>query len=270
MLHIRWLGAAGLECRTGEQTVLIDPYLSRIGKCRLVFGRLVPDEPGIDGYLATLPAPLTAILVGHTHVDHALDVPAFARRSECALVGSRSLDRLLRAHGLPGRVRVCRGGETLRLGEGLGVRAIASQHGRVALGRVPYPGEIADGLRPPLRAAAYRHGTVFAFQVEMGGRSLVHLGSAWVPPERIGACDVLYVCVSGWARAPEFVPRLLAAVQPQAVVPFHWDDFTVPLREGRAPPRVPFVDVEGFVGAVRRAAPGVRVRRVGVGEEVVC
>jgi L-ascorbate metabolism protein UlaG (beta-lactamase superfamily) len=271
MLRIRWLGAAGLECCTGEQTVLIDPYLSRIGKCRLVFGRLVPDEPGIDGYLATLPAPLTAILVGHTHVDHALDVPAFARRSECALVGSRSLDRLLRAHGLPGRVRVCgRAGAPLELGAGLAVWAIVSQHGRVALGHVPYPGEVAEDLHPPLRASAYRHGRVYVFRIEMGGRTLVHVGSAYVPPERVGSCDVLYVCVSGWRRVPDFVPRLLEAVQPEVVVPFHWDDFTVQLREGQAPPRVPFVDVEGFVEKVARTAPGARVRQVGVWEEIVC
>jgi hypothetical protein len=108
---------------------------------------------------------------------------------------------------------------------------------------------------------------VFAFKVEMGGRTLVHLGSAWVPPEQVGACDVLYVCVSGWRRVPEFVPRLLAAVQPQMIVPFHWDDFTVSLQEGRGMRRVPFVDVEGFIRAVGRAAPGVR--RVGVGEEMV-
>ena len=105
-----------------------------------------------------------------------------------------------------------RGGETLALGEGLTVRAIVSEHGRVALGRVPYPGEVAGDLRPPLRAGAYRHGTVFAFKVEMGGRTLVHVGSAHVPPERVGPCDVLFVCVSGWRRVPEFVPRLLEAV----------------------------------------------------------
>ena len=192
-----------------------------------------PNEQRIDRYLESLPAPLSAILVGHTHVDHALDVPAFARQSDCAILGSRSLDTLLRAHGLPDRVRVCRAGETLALGEDLSVRTIASAHGRVVLGRVPYPGEVAADLRPPLRAGAYRHGTVYAFKVELGGRTLVHVGSAHVPPARIGPCDVLFVCVSGWRRVPDFVPRLLEAVQPEGVVPFHWDDFTAPLREGR-------------------------------------
>ena len=97
---------------TGEQTVLIDPYLSRINKRRLLFGRPTPNEAAHRPLPGTLPAPLSAILVGHTHVDHALDVPAFAR-ARCgacrAIVGSRSLDTLLRAHGLPDRVRVCEG-----------------------------------------------------------------------------------------------------------------------------------------------------------------
>jgi L-ascorbate metabolism protein UlaG (beta-lactamase superfamily) len=270
MLHIRWLGAAGLACQTGAHTVLIDPYLSRIGKWRLLFGKPEPDEQRIARYLASLPAPLTAILVGHTHVDHALDAPAFASRADCALVGSRSLDRLLCAHGLPGRVRVCEGGERLALGAGLAVRVIRSAHGRVALGRVPYPGEVADDLDPPLRAGAYRHGAVFVFALEMGGRRLVHVGSACVPPEQVGTCDALFVCVSGWRRVPDFVPRLLETVQPEVVVPFHWDDFTVALRKGRVAPRIPFVDVEGFVERVSRVAPGVRVQQVGVWEEMGC
>jgi L-ascorbate metabolism protein UlaG (beta-lactamase superfamily) len=261
MLRIRWLGAAGVACRTGEQTVLIDPYLSRVDKWRLLFGRPTADEARITRYLASLPAPPAAILVGHTHVDHALDVPALTRRVNCPVVGSPSLDRLLRAHGLPGRVRVCHGGETLALGAGVTVRAIASAHGRVALGRVPYPGQIAEGLRPPLRTAAYRHGTVFAYRVEMGGRTLVHVGSAAVPPERAGPCDLLLACVSGWKRVPGFVPRLLEAAQPRVVVPFHWDDFTAPLREGRPAPRTPFVDVDRFAEQVARAAPGVHVWR---------
>jgi hypothetical protein len=138
---------------------------------------------------------------------------------------------------------------------------------------------------------------VFLFVVKMGGKVLVHIGSAHLPPHlasanaSVGAglvpaqqsahgghpvsetppqCDALFVCVSGWRRAPGFVPRLLEVVRPEVVVPFHWDDFTMPLRAGRDPPRAPFVDVEGFVEQMSRAAPGVQVRRLGVWEEMVC
>jgi hypothetical protein len=138
---------------------------------------------------------------------------------------------------------------------------------------VPYPGEIPLNLCPPLRTGAYRHGTVFALRVEVGGKVLVHVGSAHLPPGPVGRdvprCDALFICVSGWRRVPGFVPRLLDAFQPQVVVPFHWDDFTAPLRDHRPVRRVPFVDVEGFVERVSRHAPQAEVRRLEVLEEMV-
>ena len=196
----------------------------------------------------------------------------------------------MRAHGLPDRVCMCRGGKEVALGEGLVVRALASEHGRVALGRVPYPGEVAEDVHPPLRTRAYRHGAVLIYVVEMGGVVLAHVGSAYLPPNRgrkagtgpafgrhMSAgrpqraplpCDLLFVCASGWKRAPDFVPRLLDAFRPKVVVPFHWDNFAAPLHEGRDPPRAPFVDVEGLAARLSRCAPETQVRRVKVGQAI--
>src|SRR5262252_6169336 len=44
--------------------------------------------------------PADAVLVGHTHFDHALDVPAIARAHGCPVYGSRSLAHLMGLHGL--------------------------------------------------------------------------------------------------------------------------------------------------------------------------
>jgi L-ascorbate metabolism protein UlaG (beta-lactamase superfamily) len=39
MVSIRWTGAAGLEFTYEGNTWLIDPYLSRVGKVTMFFGR---------------------------------------------------------------------------------------------------------------------------------------------------------------------------------------------------------------------------------------
>src|SRR4051812_5917275 len=71
-LHLRWLGTAGFELRCGDHVLLIDPYVTRSSLARCIASPLVSDEALVH---ATIPR-ADAIIVGHTHFDHALDVPA--------------------------------------------------------------------------------------------------------------------------------------------------------------------------------------------------
>jgi L-ascorbate metabolism protein UlaG (beta-lactamase superfamily) len=80
MVSVRWTGAAGLEFTYEGKTWLIDPYLSRISKMALFFGRPQPDRETISRYLDNLSGSLQAVIVGHTHLDHALDVPEIIER----------------------------------------------------------------------------------------------------------------------------------------------------------------------------------------------
>ena len=68
-IQVRWTGAAGLEITKDQQTVLIDPYHSRLGKREVFFKPLVPRLHAIEKYLETLPGELSAVIVGHTHFD---------------------------------------------------------------------------------------------------------------------------------------------------------------------------------------------------------
>src|SRR6056297_2112947 len=175
MITVRWLGAAGLELITGHQAVLIDPYLSRPGKGRIALGRLSSNPTAVSRYLEGLDAAVAAIVAGHTHFDHALDIPALAARVDrCAVLGSRSLDTLFRIQGMPDRVTVCRPNREIRVSDNIRVTMIPSAHGRVVLGRVPYPGEISPSRRPPLKSAWYRLGDMYMPRITMEDRVLVH------------------------------------------------------------------------------------------------
>jgi L-ascorbate metabolism protein UlaG (beta-lactamase superfamily) len=116
--------------------------------------------------------------------------------------------------------------------------------------------------KPPLRARDYRHGTVFTVKLEIGGVTFMHVGSAnFVESELDGHhCDVLFMCVPGWKRVPEYSTRLPEIVKPRVIVPFHYDDFSARIRPGRKAPSVPIVDMPGFIGRVALSAPQARVR----------
>jgi len=264
MVTVRWTGAAGLEFTHEGRTVLMDPYLSRVGKKDLFLRGLTPVPEAIEDYVRRIPGRVSAMVVSHTHFDHVLDVPDLARRFDVPLVGSRSLANLMELCAMTGRVRVCEGRERVELPGGDAVTMIPSRHGRVALGRVPFPGEIPAGGHLPLKARDYGHGTVFLPKLEMGGRVVLVAGSAdFIEAEVKGeTCDALFLCVPGWKRVPEYLDRLPALVKPGLVVPFHYDDFTRPLVPGRPAPKLPFQNLPGFLARLAERVPDAEVRVV--------
>ena len=261
MVSVRWTGAAGLEFAHDGVVYLMDPYVSRPGKTAVFFKRLMPRREEVTRFLAGLPGVLKGVMIGHTHFDHALDIPSIAESTTAPIIGSQSLDVLLNAFGLPGRVTVCRGSERVVLDAQAAVSMLPGRHGRVLFGRIPYPGEIAPPLEPPLKAREYRLGQVFNMLLELGGLSFLHVGSADVLDASLEGrrCDVLFVCVAGWKRSEGFPARVLSRVRPKTVVPFHFDDFTVPLEPGGVVPDLPLLDRRGFLEQVAAHAPQAEI-----------
>lgn len=261
MVSVRWTGAAGLEFTYEGKTWLIDPYLSRVGKATVLFGRPQVDREKISRYLETLPGKLQSVIVGHTHLDHALDVPEIVSRFPVPLVGNESLEALMSLHGMPGRVSVCNKRTRFDLPGGASVTMIPSLHGLVFFGRAPYIGEIRLGQRLPLKASHYRHGHVFIPRIEVGGMSFMHIGSANLIDEEIEGqtCDVLFLCLPGWRMISNYHSRVLSRVQPKIVVPFHFDDFSAPLSKDFRAPYLPWQSEKLFMDRIAEEAPAARI-----------
>jgi L-ascorbate metabolism protein UlaG (beta-lactamase superfamily) len=262
MLEVRWLGCAGLEVNINGRVILIDPYLSRPGMFRVLFSRLHPRHDLIGSYAARLAGAVSAVICGHTHFDHALDVPEIVRILGCRAVGSSSLKTLLDISGVSAETLVCSGNEYLNLEDDIRVQMIPSLHGRVLFGKIPYPGEIDPSWTLPLKARRYLLGSMFMPKIEVGDITLVHAGSAnFIESELSGhRCDVLFMCVPGWKSVPEYTTRLVNLLNPEVVIPFHFDDFTRRLSPSGNTRRLPFVDMEGFVERVHKYSPGAVIR----------
>jgi L-ascorbate metabolism protein UlaG (beta-lactamase superfamily) len=265
MIKVQWTGAAGIEFVTDQGVFLIDPYLSRLGKFQVLFQKVESDTEVVDQYLDNLTSKLFGIIVAHTHVDHALDIPYIARhsacKSECKIVGSTSLDSLLNMHGLVDRVSVCKGNESVELGNNISVTMIPSVHGKVIFGRVPFPGEIDPNGKLPMKARKYCHGTVFTPKIKIDNTTFMHLGSAnYIESELDGhTCDILFMCVPGWKRKKGYTNRLIDIVKPEVIVPFHFDDFSSPIPKRGKTPTLPFQDMPGFITQIKKHTPNVKI-----------
>ncbi|WP_437289049.1 MBL fold metallo-hydrolase [Sorangium sp. So ce406] len=259
-VRVRWLGAAGFAVEHAGAVVLIDPYLTRASLRRCVLGRLVPDVAAVARH-----APRAdAIIAGHTHFDHALDIPEIALRTGATVFGSRSAAALCRASGVPPSrardVERAPGGEPVVAEVGpFRLRFLPSAHSRLMLGRVPFPGDISDCDQVPLRAERYRCGAVFAVEIRVAGRLIVHLGSAELVEASLDCRepDLLLLCVAGWTASRAFPERVARALSPRAVLFSHWDNFFLPL--DRPAVALPAMQGERLAERLGRASRDVKM-----------
>jgi L-ascorbate metabolism protein UlaG (beta-lactamase superfamily) len=259
--RLRYLGTAGFVLTGGSRTFVLDPYLSRPGIFRSLFGRLTPNEALLARELPVA----TEVLVGHAHYDHALDAPSVCRHTGARLIGSTATAHIGRAAGLPEAQIVAVEGVTPRVACGeLSVTGFAAPHGKALLGRVPLPGDITAPPPWPPRVTDLRHGQVYNWLVDCGDARVLHVDSAdYVEAHLEGVrADVLCLCAVGRQYRRDYTRRILEIVRPSVVVPCHWDDFTVPF--GANPRQLPGVDVEGFVAEIR--ACGARAVVLGLGQ----
>ena len=263
-LELEWLGAAGFRLSYRGQHLLIDPYLTRLPLGDLLRRRVVPASAEA---LARVPDPL-AILVGHTHFDHALDVPALAIRAGCKVYGSASLARLMALHGRPELAVEVEAHAPIELGP-FRVRFVPSKHSKLAAGLwTPYDGEITCEHTDALTPQAYRCGTIWGLEIEVGGARLYHTGScdlddgADIPR----GVDVFLCGIAGRRFTRRYVERILRRVEPRLIVPCHHDDFFRPL--DRPMGFSLNVDLAGFTEEVHRVSADVPIHTLALGAPV--
>lgn len=266
-LSVTWFGTAGFRFAYEGTVVWIDPYLTRLPLGDLVRRKVVP--PSVDA-VARWVDRADAVLVGHTHFDHALDVPVIARLFGSRVYGSASLQHLMGLHGLADRATVVVPHATYEIGP-FRFKFVPSVHSKLQLGlRIPYSGELTCEHVDELTPQAYRCGQVFGLLVEVAGLRFYHQGSADLLEDEIHdkGVDVFLCGASGRRFTPSYLPRILRALEPRLIVPTHYDDFFVPLGTPGATKFSFNVNLTGFADEARAASRDVALETLSVGVPV--
>ena len=230
-LEVEWLGVSGYRLAYEGRSLYIDPYYSRVPLRSLLLRRTaVPHPATLDRYLPAADDAV-GVLVGHTHWDHAVDAPAVARRFGCKAYGSSSLAHLMGLHGLADLAVEVEPHRPYELGP-FKVTFVPSAHSKLILGlKVPYAGELTcdhlDGLCP----SAYKCGQVWGIHIEVAGITLYHQGSAELDDDELRhrRVDVFLAGVAGRNFSRRYWERILPRLDPEVVVPTHYDNFFRPL-----------------------------------------
>ncbi len=264
-LELTWIGAAGFRLAYQGTVIWIDPYVTRISLGALVQRRVVPSDPAaIARYIDRA----DAVLVGHTHFDHALDVPAIARTHGCSAYGSESLAHLLRLHGLGAQAVVVEPKRSYEVGP-FRFHFVPSVHSKLQLGLgIPYAGEVTCEHVGGLTPQAYKCGQVWGIAIDVAGTRIFHQGSAdLLEAELAGEHADVFLCgISGRRFTPRYVERIVKALSPSVIIPTHYDDFFRPLD---ATPKFSFnVNLTGFADEVHAASRGVPLVALALGTKV--
>lgn len=232
-LQAQWFGVSTLTIGDGETTVMIDGFFSRPSWLSLLFMPLSPDLARIDAALARGQVDRAdALLVAHSHHDHAMDSAVVAGKLGARLMGSESTANIGRGGGLgEDQIRVIQHGDVLSLGQ-FEVRIFETPHSPDPV----TPGTIDQPLTPPARLADYRLGENYSFLLNHPqGRILIVPSAHYVPGlfQEVQA-DVVFLSIGLLGKQPEdfirsYWKETVQATGAKLVIPIHWDDFSRPL-----------------------------------------
>ena len=247
-LELTYLGTAGFILKNKQRTVVLDPYLSRIGVTEL-FRPLHTNTALLKKYIPHA----DDVLIGHAHYDHILDAPDLCKQTGARLIGSKATCMVGRAAGLPeSQLKETEGREDIACGSWT-VRGLPSIHGKAIFGRIPIPGDILSPPVWPPKLLDLKHGLVLNWLVDTGSLKIVHIDSAdFIPEELQGLkADVVCLCAIGRKYRPHYVKEVVALLQPKWIIPCHWD--TMFTHYENEPDYIPSVDLAGFIEEIKAA-----------------
>lgn len=254
-LTARFMGVGTVLIDDGTIAIMSDGFFTRPGKLQTALGPIAPDEERIAYALDRAGIrKLAAVVVAHSHHDHAMDAPRVARLTDARLIGTQSTANIALGEDFP-ESRIDRlSGARHDFGHGaFTVVAVRSPHTADPLF---FEGEIPRPLKPPVWVGAYKEGGNYSFLLQhRRGNVLIHASTNAQPGMYAGLkADVVFLGIATLVNQPagaRFIEAywrdVVLATGAKLVIPVHWDDFTLPLDE----PLKPFpVAIDSFEAAM--------------------
>jgi hypothetical protein len=257
-VQVRYYGAAGYHVKRGADEILFAPFLSAPSfgdvAASEVMGTLRPDEKRIDeGLSGTDVSRSRAIIVGHGHYDHLIDVASIARRHArrakifCNTTSANILAGEPDAAALLARTEVVDSklGQWIAVpGTRVRIMALEGDHPAHLLGIEFYAGNVdAPRTSPARRGTDFREGHTRVFLVDflddtgkVSYRIYYQDASPAPPKGSVPAAilaehrvDLAIYCMSLHEHVRAFPTELTRNLDPRVIVGGHWEDIFRPM-----------------------------------------
>ncbi|HUF75201.1 MAG TPA: MBL fold metallo-hydrolase [Longimicrobiales bacterium] len=280
-LRAVYLGTGGWIFEHGGETVLTGPLFTNPSLLRTGLLEFHADTAEIDHHMSRYGvSDAAAILVGHAHYDHLMDVPRVAalHAPRARIVGSRTVANTLGTwSGLMDRVDTVddsagdqrTAGRWLRYGRHVRVMALRSRHAPHFAGYTLYQGtQDTPRKTEPDLATDWLEGETFAFLIDFMAspdsvafriyyQDAVAPPPAGLAPEQLIAerpVDVAVFVPATFDQVDWHPEALVENLRPRWILLGHWEDFFVPVRE--SPRSLRLTDIGHFEGRLDRVFGG--------------
>ncbi|HAG95448.1 MAG: hypothetical protein CSH37_08060 [Thalassolituus sp.] len=281
---LQFIGAGGFHLAFSTGSVLVDPFYSNPGLLAIAtLGSLAPDTETIDRHLPPLDD-VKAVLVGHAHYDHVLDIPYIATKlaPNARIYGNLTLKNILNAtlessqviNVEPSMSIDGAGGRWLTISRNMRVFPIKSNHApqlgswQLAAGNIEHPQR-----QLPRDAIDWRSGENVSYLLDLldnNGATIYRIfiqtsASSFpngLPPDSIlndgKPVDMAVLCAASYQKMERYPEYLLEQMAPQNVVLVHWEKFWSPYEPGQATP-LPGLDIERLYQRINTVIPHAKV-----------
>ena len=300
-VQIKYLGAGSVLIKRGADRLLTAPFFSNPSIPRVILGELTfaefksrPEQ--VDRFLGPKDEPdlagVTAVLVGHAHYDHLMDLPYIKKRflprakiygsttMKYTLAGDRDLnvDDLVsvewQAWAAPVDGEPEQPGKWWYASPRLRFMALKSEHAPIFWGIKFWEGGYQGPLQElPTRPSGWREGQTLAYLIDfLGGDGktvefrIHYQDAASNPPYGFAPLfsgspderrvDVAILCMPGFNQVKEYPEAIIKRSNARAALLIHWEDFFALLPDEPSELRtVPTLDAQEFL---RRLKPALK------------
>lgn len=261
-LRMQYLGTNSIHISDGDTNILIDPYFTRpnIPKSHLLLcqTKLIESnreiiEKVLNGAGITS---VDAIVLTHSHYDHALDVVEVARYladqnagTYPTIIGSRSVFHICRGGGIPEEDIIIINQfkpeqETYRF-QRFNIQLFRGKHINLPVAGSFISGTITTDLTPPVNLFDFKEGGIFSIYIRHEWGNILNLGSANFLKgalDSVNNVDVLILGIAGLDigavhvfddfhvyNKDNFYSEVVVKTRPGHIYFSHWDDYNEPL-----------------------------------------
>jgi len=244
VVMVQFVGVSTVVISDDSTTLITDGFFTRPAALDLIFGAVEPDTADIRWGLERLELQkLDAILVTHSHFDHAIDAPEVARLTGAKMYGSESTANIGRGWNLPEeQMELWENKKPIQIGQ-FTITPILSRHFEFAnpeLRERALGGkqEITEPLVPPVPALDYKMGGAYTLLFEHPKGSFVLQSSAgWLENSLEGIqTDIVLLGIGGLgAQTSEYqatyFKEIVDELQAKQLYLVHWDAFVSSVRK---------------------------------------